>query len=202
MAQFDDLIEAQLAGATIRAAHLVEFDFKSAPKRLWPGFGDLLAGGETWQGVGEHGRISGIESGTALAAEEMTFTLFGEAGLLDNIADDGDESAGRTVNVYLQFFDIRQIDEAGNAVDWAVLDDMLVMFAGTMGPLTATIAGPSDERPGTRIISVPAVSAFSNRNRPALAYFSDRDQQGRSPGDNFCVRVSAYSEGSVTWPVF
>ena len=202
MAEFDDLIEAQLAGATVRTSQLVRFDFRSAPMRLWHGFGDLVAAAEVWQGLGDMGQISAIQSGPGQAAEEMTFTLFGSDGLLANLADDAEESAGRTVEVFLQFFDIRQADAAGAWVDWHLLSSPLAMFYGIMGPLTASRTGASAEVPAMRSVSVPAVNAFWNRSRPALAYFSDRDQKARSPDDNMFARVSAYSDGTVAWPQF
>ena len=202
MADFDDLIEAQLDGATIRASHLVRFDFRSGPKRLWHGFGDLMAAGEVWQGLGDMGQISAIQSGPGQAAEEMTFTLFGSEGLLVNLADDAEESAGRAVEVFLQFFDIRQVDAAGAWVDWQPLSSPLAMFYGIMGPLTASRTEASAEAPAIRSVSVAAVNAFWNRSRPPLAYFSDRDQKARSPYDNMFARVSAYSDGTVAWPQF
>ena len=48
-------IAAMLAGATVRAALLVRFDFASGIDRVWEGVGPLQAGGHTWKGMGGFG---------------------------------------------------------------------------------------------------------------------------------------------------
>lgn len=197
MAEYDDLIEAQLAGAHLSVAALVTFDFKSGPVRLWSGTGDLAAAGETWQGIGELGQMSAITAGTGLAAEEVDFSLFGSEGLLANLAADAEEAAAREVTVRLQFFRIAGVDVH------APIDETIIAWAGTMGPLTAAIAAPaSADAQGVRSVSVTAVNAFSNRNRPAFAFYSDRDQKALvSSDDNIFVRMATYAAASVAWPV-
>lgn len=192
MADFDDLIEAQLEGQTIRSAPLETFAFKSGPMHVWPGFGPLTIGEATYSGVGEAGRIDGVTTGAGVAAEEVTSTLFGSEGLLADLAADAEESAGRMKTVRVQFF----------GEDWQPLGDTIQIFEGVMGPLKATRTPATDDGAATRIVEVRAVNAFANRNRPAFAFFSDRDQRARSSDDNMFVRVATYSEGTVAWPQF
>lgn len=200
---YTPLIDAQLAGATVRCAYLVFLDFKSGPVRLWPGFGDLTIGGYTYRGIGNLGALSTITAGPGGAVDEITATLFGDSTILANLEADAAESAGQNLEVLLAFFDIRQTDEMGNWVDWAPFPDPLSLFVGRMGPMTVKRQPPDLERGGaTRIISVPAQSILVNRARPSFQFFSDRDQKSRSPTDNIFLRVSQMSEGSVRWPVF
>lgn len=204
MDDFDDLIEAQLAGATIRAAPLVAFDFKSEVKRLWPGFGPLSAAGEDWQGIGSLGALSSISGGTTGQIDEVTFSLFGSEAILANLDADAEESDGREVNVLLQFFDLRQEDQNGAWVDWALLSDPINVFWGKMGPLTAQMSPPDESGRRQRIVSTRAQNAFFNLGRPRYAFFSDRDQKARDPThtDNIFVKVSQYAEGTIRWPRF
>lgn len=204
---FEPAIRAQLAGAAVRAAPLVAFDFRSRMTRLWPGFGPLEAGGYTWEGLGNLGALSQINTGISGSVDEITFTLAAPAEALAYFNDDAEESNGREVSVYLQFFDIRRTDEAGNWVDWLPLGDPLAMFVGTMGPLKVQRdrAEPAGGRP-SRVMSVIASNGFVNRSRPAYAYYSDRDQKARNaiagnPDDNFFVNASR-TIYTVPWPVF
>ncbi len=203
MAKFDDLIEAQIDGATIRAAGLVKFDFKSGLKRYWQGSGTLDAGGEKWLGVGNLGAIEPIQSGPRGAVEEITLSLFGGEGLLANIEADAGESVGREVNLYLQFFDIRRTDDAGNWVDWQPIADMLSLFWGRMGPMSVKRQAAGAEGRGLRSISVTVQNAMTNRRRPPLGFFSNTDQRERgSSSDQICIRISEFAEKTVRWPVF
>ncbi len=208
MAQFDDLIEAQLDGATIRVATLVHFDFASAPMRLWQGAGDLVIDGVAWAGIGEAGAMSAVQAGVGGAVEEVEFALFGSADMLANLEADANESAGREVNIHLQFFDIRQIDEAGTWVDWQPLGDLISAFWGVMGPMRARRDPPSAGDPASRVLTVTAQSAFVNRARPAFGFFTDADQRGREIADggagtdNIFIRMPEFSQGRARWPQY
>ena len=203
MAEFHELIEAQLRGATVRATPLVSFDFKSGMKRLWSGAGTQEAGGHKWQGIGALGSMAPIQSGPRGAVEEIEFSLFGEAGLLDKIEADVDESVGREVNVYLQFFDVRKTDEAGIWVDWQPLDEMISMFWGRMGPLSVKRQAAGVDRRGSRVVSVTVQNALVNRQRPQYGYFSAADQKARGrDGDNIFILMPEFSEGTTRYPQF
>ncbi len=203
MAEFPEIIEAQLRGATVRVTPLVSFDFKSGMSRLWQGAGTLDAGGQEWQGIGALGSMAPIQSGPRGAVEEIEFSLFGDAGLLDNIEADADESVGRECNVYLQFFDLRKTDEAGNWVDWQPLDNMISMFWGRMGPLSVKRQAASETARGSRVVSVTVQNAMVNRQRPAFGFFSDEDQKARGrAGDDIFIRVPEFSNATAAWPVF
>lgn len=210
MAAFDDLIEAQLSGATVRCAPLVVFEFASETVRLWSGFGDLVIGVdspvEIFKGIGNLGQISSIDQGTDGIVEEMTFSVFGDEGLLANIAADAEESDGRVAKVLLQFFDVRKFDESGNYVDWKALDEPLVLFQGVMGPLKVSRRPPSENQRATRTVSVTAEGYFVRRASPSWRYWSDRDQKGLLEDveveDEMFSRVSLYADHSVAWPKF
>lgn len=205
MAQFEKTIEAQLSGATVRVSALAMFDFATGPVRVWPGFGLLKAGGQKWQGLGNLGLISSFSAGPGQAVDEMSFQLFADETLLAHFSEDAEASSGREVNVYLQFFDVRQEDELGNWVEWKPLDEPFQVFWGTMGPLKAE-RPEADEDPidarFTRAISVTASNAFVNRARPAFGFYSDRDQKARHASDNIFIYTYKMANARVRWPYF
>lgn len=204
MAAFHQAIEAQLDGATVRCTDLVRFDFKSGEVRLWGGLGLIRDGnGEVWQGIGEMGRLSAVQAGPGQAIEELTLSLFGSTAILARIDSDTAETVGREVTRYLQFFDIRQVDEAGNAVDWAPLDPPLVDFVGTMGPpfVDRPKAEAGSKAAASRTVSVRALNAFINRKKPAFGFWSNTDQHARTGGtDNLFINISRMADAVANWP--
>lgn len=199
MADFDDLIQAQLDGAVLRASPLVHFDFRSGPARLWKGFGPLVAGGHTWQGIGNLGEMSPLTSSPDGAVEEVTFSLFGDDTILSHLLEDAEESDGRLVTIWLQFFDVGRPDAP--EADWQTLSAPIAVRTLRMGPLTIQRLPASSDQRATRIISVRAQSIFVNAKRAVFSTFSDVDQQARSPGDRIFIRVPEFSEGTARWPV-
>src|SRR5262245_51421094 len=118
----DALIEAQLAGKTVRYADLMRFYFKPGEIRLFQGFGTLIDGnGEEWLGIGRMGKISGQQAGPGGAAEELTLTLAGDERINGDFIGDNEATAGQPAIRYMQFFDVRQFDENGQWVEWQPL---------------------------------------------------------------------------------
>ena len=202
MADFSKTVEAQLSGGLIRVTPLAEFNFASGVTRLHSGTGDLELDGQTWRGIGNWGAISEIESGPRGAVEEIELTLFGSAAMLATLSDDAAESEGRAVNIYMQFFDVRREDHAGQWVDWQPLDRFQA-FWGVMGPLSVRRESGEGDGRGSRVISVRAHNALINRRRPPHSYFSDVDQAARgSPDDQIFRRIHTFVNGVVRWPKF
>ena len=203
MADFSEVIDAQIRGATVRLTVLVELRFKSGIERLWQGAGRLQIDGQDWQGIGELAAMSPMQSGPRGAVEEIELSLFGDAGLLDNIESDADESVGREADIFLQFFDIRQTDDAGAWVDWKALDSKISLSWGIMGPMTVKRQVASDGKPGVRVASVLVQNALVNRQRPVFSFFSKEDQQARTgTTDDMFNMMQELVEGTVKWPIF
>lgn len=207
MAEFPATIAAQLRGGTVRIADMVRFSFLSGEVRLWSGFSDLKDNNnEVWTGIGNLGQISGVIAGPGQGIDELTFVLFGDTTMMAKFAGSVDETIGREVFVYQQFFDVRQFDETGAWVDWKPLDSPMVLFWGIMGPLTADRPKQDvgDVDPRLRTISVKAANAFVNRRRPSYGFYSHRDQSARSVGNNDQMFVNASRMASITvrWPKF
>jgi hypothetical protein len=191
---YSETVKAQLRRAVVRKARFVIFDFLSGPVQVWDGTGPIKLAGGTWQGLGRLGRVSTISSGPALlGSNDVTFELFGDDGLFASIGTDQQESFGRQVGLYTQFFDIRRFDETGAWVDWQPLDDLKRRFLGVMGPLQASVSRIKIGEQRLRTISVTAVDAVCNRSRAIPGYYSDRDQAARSPGDKIASQVARFA---------
>lgn len=185
---FSETVAAAMAGRKVLCAPLVFMDFVDAPRRWWPGFGDLVAGGQTWQGTGAMISMDGLEADYGTAANAMTFTLSGvDAEIVTLARNASDRVKGRRVYVYLQFFD----------EDWQTLDSPDVVKVGVMDQMRYIADGPS-----TRQVIVTAEGLWSGRNRPAYGLYTDRDQNARFAGDRGLEQIADLASKTVRWPVF
>ena len=133
----------------------------------------------------------------------MELSLFGDALLLANIREDNEETVGREAEIFDQFFDVREVDEAGRAVDWATIGDPYSWYWGQMSPVTVKIDPPGDNGRRMRTVSVNVQNALINGARPKNSYFSDRDQRARSGGtDQIFISVAQFANGTAPWPIF
>lgn len=186
MGYLPTVIAAAAADRTVRAALLVHFDFEDDPKRFWMGCFDLVAGGETWQGFGDLVAIDGLDQIRGMSAPKATFTVSGISPDIVALArDQSDKVKGRDVTVYLQFFD----------EEWQTLDDPVVVWIGILDVMTYSAQGPN-----VRSIQVSAEGLWTGRRRPVFARYTDRDQQGRFPGDLGCSQVADNVSKTLRWP--
>lgn len=188
MGYFPQTIAAALAGEAVRASMLVHFEFATTPMRLWLGDGVLDAGGETWQGLGRLGSISGLEQALNGTAPMATFTLSGvEPSQVAVALDSSDEVKGRPVTVYLQAF----------GADWQTLDEPYAVYSGVLDQIRIQTKGPT-----SRVVEVTAESLFARRGLPPFGYLTDRDQQRLYPGDRGLEQVPTMANKTVAWPMF
>lgn len=195
MGFFPDTIAAKLAGRTVAASLLVHMDFRETPRRFWFGFGDLIAGGHTWQGTGEMIQIDGLESPIGTVAPKTTFTLSGiDATLVSLARNASDRVKDRRATIYIQFFDITP-DDGGEP--WSLLDDPFAVSTWLMDQMTYSAQGPAQ-----RGIALTAESLWTNRRRPAYGLYTDRDQNKRFPGDRGLEQVVDLVSKTIRWPVY
>lgn len=188
MSFLNSTLIAAAAGRTVRAALLVKFEFTSTTKRVWAGFGNLVADGQTWTGLGELGSVEGLEFRADQAAVPLVFKLSGvDSSFTSAAADAEDEVKGNPVTVYLQFFD----------EDWQTLDNPVAIAAGIMDTMVFDATGPTQ-----RTITLTAEGLFGARGAAPFARYTDRDQQGRFSGDRGCEYVPQLVNMLYQWPEF
>ncbi len=194
MGYFNATVEAYLARRSIAGSILVFMDFVDTPRRWWPGFGDLVAGGHTWQGTGELITVSGLEQPTGTSAPQTTFTLSGvDAGIVTLARNAAARVKGRRVVVYLQFFDVEPVNASTPA--WTNLDAPAAIWTGTMDQMRYSAQGPS-----SRSVTVTAEGRWTNRNRPPFGLYTNADQIARFSGDRGLEQVTDLENKTIRWP--
>lgn len=196
MGFFPETIAAKLAGRAVAASLLVHMDFRETPRRFWFGFGDLVAGGHTWQGTGELIQLDGLESPIGTVAPKTTFTLSGiDAALVTLARNASDRVKDRRATIYIQFFDLNPDD--ASVAPWSLLDEPFAVSTWLMDQMTYSAQGPAQ-----RAISLTAESLWTNRRRPAFGLYTDRDQNKRFVGDRGLEQVSDLVSKTIRWPVY
>lgn len=169
----------------------------SGPVRAWLGVGDyplpaddVDTTGGTYLGIGLVGEVPALRQLVGGLAERVEFTLNGADPITFALADDQvDEVRSAPVHVGVIFFD----------QDWQAADDIAWLWEGTADVPSVDRDGSSEQV--VRRVSLSVGSAFTDRTRPQLAFYTDADQRRRSPTDSFCARVARYSvESTITWP--
>lgn len=165
--------------------------------RAWLGVGDyalpaddLETEGGTYLGVGLVGDMPALRQLVGGLAERIDFTLNGADPITFSLADDEtDEVRGAPVNVGIVFFD----------EDWQQADDIAWLWDGTADVIKVDRSGSGDSI--SRTVTLSVGSAFTDRTRPQLGFYTDKDQRRRSPTDSFCARVAAYGvDSTIQWP--
>lgn len=170
---------------------------KTSVVRAWLGVGDyevpaddVETEGGIYLGIGLVGDVPALRQLVGGVAERVEFSLNGADDLTFRLADDQvDEVRGAPVNVGILFFD----------EDWQAVGPMAWLWDGTADV-------PAVDRDGsggqiTRRVSLSVGSAFTDRTRPQLGFYTDKDQRRRSPNDAFCARVASYSvDSTIVWP--
>lgn len=185
---FTETLAAAAAGERVMATHLVKFDFEDEPFYAWEGgAGILRAAGQEWRGLGEMGRIDSLPLGVNDSAGQARFMLSGvDPEFVVLARSEADKVAGREVTVWMQFLTAPQ----------RPLDDPVFMCTFTMNAPSFQFSGPQD-----RTISVTARSRYDGRKKTSFAYYADRDQNARFPGDRFFEQAAKITTGLVIrWP--
>ncbi|WP_292051631.1 MULTISPECIES: hypothetical protein [unclassified Brevundimonas] len=180
-----------------RYALFFHLDCRSGPVRAWTGFGDYLVApdevdrmGGLYQGIGLVGDIPALRQLIGGTAERVDFTLNGTDDRTLRLADrDVDEVRDASVHVGIVFFD----------ADWQAVDTVSWLWQGHAD--VPSVNRSSDGGEVVRRVTLSVGTAFTDRTRPALSYYTDADQRRRSPDDAFCARVAAYTvESTIVWP--
>lgn len=180
MADFSPVVDAYLSGRTVNLRPLALFDLRDGELALWDGEYDLVSGGKTWKGLGAVASIEGLDQAATLESSAMTFTLSGlekPGADFAAVARSADRAnyVRRLVTVYVQFF-------GSDGEDWwQPLAEPFALKAGLMSNMV--MSRSRTESGFLRTISLTANNIFYGRGVAPAAYYTDRDQQKRYPGD-------------------
>jgi hypothetical protein len=167
------------------------------PFRMWLGIGDCRAGidaqdgaGEIYSGAGEMLNVPAFQQLINGVAERVTFQLSGLPPRAVEIASgEADSVKGVALNVGLGVFDGA----------WQLVAQPIWLKRFVVDFLT--MQRQQGEEAAIYTLALSARSIFSGRKRPGLSFFTDEEQQRRSPGDQFCQHARRYArEETKAWP--
>ncbi len=188
MSDFEPAIEAQLTGATVVMAMLVEVQFASGPFRVWTGLGTREFGGRNWQGIGSIIDISEITRLQNGQADPFEITVSAPEEIIrQGLIEFQTEALNRTLNVYLQFLNYDADTALGPP--WQIRDG--IMRGANLSVET-----------GAQTLAIKCDTLSSRRNRPPFGMLTDRDQKARFPGDRGLEFVHSLDGKEIVWPVF
>jgi hypothetical protein len=193
-----------LEQAAVRIGLFFRLDTSPEPVQLWGGIGPCKPGvtaldpvdGASYAGFGELGNVPGFQQLINGAAERVEFTLSGVSAAVANVAtvDDADAVKNRACALGFAVF----------GADWQMLGTVHWPFQGVADFLGVNIQGASE--PGgesLRTIKLSVGNGLTGRKRRGYAYWTDQDNQYRSPGDLFCQFVAKISiVARKVWPKF
>lgn len=181
MSVLGDILVALVQNQHLQATIAARFDFTSGTKRVWQGNGPLTDGlGDTWQAVGNIGRISGLQLGFGDVNEPLTFELSGlDASFMSIAVNQNAELRGRDCAVYLIMFN----------QDWSLAANPVVLRTALMDRMVRRFDAQS------RLVSITltAESFMATRFRSPNSYLTHADQIARNPGDRGAERISGYT---------
>jgi hypothetical protein len=190
--------------AAVRIGLFFRLDTVPTPVRLWGGIGPCKPGvnaldpvdGASYAGFGELGNVPAFQQLINGAAERVEFTLSGVSAEVANIAtvEDADAVKNRTCALGSAIMD----------ADWQMVGTVHWPFQGVADFLGVSIEGASEVGgEAVRVIKLSVGNGLTGRKRRGFAYWTDQDNQRRSPGDLFCQHVAKISMvARKVWPQF
>ncbi|MFH5773600.1 hypothetical protein ACHFJ0_05060 [Paracoccus sp. NGMCC 1.201697] len=180
-----------LRSGRIGQAVLVFMDFLDSPQRWWSGFGDMEAGGHTWQGLGDLITISPISSTYQVSAEQVTFDVATTPEMLALALDAKARVRDRSVTVYLQLFAMDDVEVSDDEIRYGQpIGSPMSLYSGTMQRMPWSATGSNQ-----RTIRIEAEGNFFRRNMAPRGRWTDADQKARYPGDKGLERMALYAGG-------
>jgi hypothetical protein len=175
-------VATEIAARFKRPIVLVEILTAASPVRVWTGVGDLIFGGNTYQGTGALGSVQPAEETADLRAAGEVYTLSGVPSALLS-ASIGDLRQGLPCRRWLGF-----LDGAG-----ALIADPILLFEGTAAvPTTADDAE-------TCTIRISAESLLNTLKRARVTRYTPEDQATRATPDKGFEYVASLQDRVIAW---
>jgi hypothetical protein len=195
---------AAMSAAIVKPAIFVEAEFAAATVRVWSGYGDMTAGGQTWSGAGSLLDVSLIGETQEVRAQGVTVTLSGIPSEMLAIAL-GENYHGRIARIYLGFFADEEPAETVLIADTQtaryqlrdrttlLLSDLHPLFSGRMDVMSVI------EGPETATVTLSIENRLIDLERPAPVLYTEETQQRLFPGDRGLEFVEGLTDVTVTW---
>jgi len=174
--------KAAAASSTLRPALFMEGLFDSGSLRLWTGYGTITWNSYDWTGAGTFISIKDIEERSTIEAVGTTLSLSGLPSEVLSLALN-ESYQGRTINIYLGFF-----DSTGS-----LISDLDTIFSGLADVMTIEEGGE------TCTLSMTVENRFIDLQRARERYYTHQDQQIKYSGDLGLNYVSTLQDRVVVW---
>lgn len=191
MAEFTDTVAALLAGRSVRAALLIVITWGDGQvTRLWTGDGDIILGGNQYNGGGRIVSIEGLGGQVGTTAPTATFQLSGVDAAIATLA-----VAERDLAVDAEVACSVQVFGDGELVgEWQPVGDPIGIGAWLGDQLTF------DRSSAKSTITLTAVSFFATRSRNLSSYYSDADQRRRYAEDRGAEFMASLQNAKINFP--
>lgn len=173
------------AGTQILMVTLADLGFDGAPIFVSDGFGQIIANGTIYSGLGDYGTIDVVEETTESISKPLMLSLSGvpNALLTDVVTTN---CQGRLVTLWIALIDINS---------GKLIDTPEVSWQGRMDYTTVEIS------PNSSKINLHCENRLNRE--PLVARYTDQDQQIAFPGDTFFdlvwqIPLSQAGWGAVT----
>lgn len=175
-------VTTEVAAGIKRPCVIAEIQTATSYVRAWSGIGDLVWGGNTYQGVGQLGGVSAPEETTALKATGIVYTLSGIPSALLSAAV-SDLRPNLPARLWLGFLD----------ASFQLIADPVLLFEGTAG------VPSTDEAGDTCSISISAENLLASLKRPRVIRFTPEDQANRDATDKGFDYNAALQDRQIAW---
>ena len=175
---FPDTGAALAAGNVVGFAWGARFEFVSQTMNVWRGFGNLVAGGVTWSGLGDLGDIARLELAVnATPTEAIELVLSGlTSTTVTEFQNQRAEFQNQRARLFLLTFD--QNDQ--------ILDAPVCVRSARMDRARLEI-DPENDEVRIRVYCEPLLLGG---HLPPFSWMTQSDQLRRAPGDNIFERVA------------
>lgn len=174
-------VDAALAAENVVIVMFVELDFASGFVRVHSGVGDIVVGGNTFQGVGRLGDIEGINESTELKANGLRLVLSGVPNDLISIAL-SENYQGRACRIWI-----------------GALDANHRLIADAVGPFKYRMDTMTISTGETSTIRLSVEDMFADWDRPRARRYNDADQKSQYPTDRGFEYVGEMKDKTLFW---
>ena len=186
-----DIPDEQLRRGDIACTILCQMDFRTNPQRWWLGYGELEAGGVTYQGAGDVIKISAISITYGMSAGMVRFSIPNASPeMVARCDNQALEVNNRLCRIYYQLF---SMTEQGDDHAGRLIGDPIAIFTGRMRDMRSTSSADSRE------IELEAYGRLSRQGRAPYGRWTDADQRARHPGDTGLGLLASLKDRAITW---
>ncbi len=184
----DDVMDSVTLAQTVKAPRCVIMYFASGTVRLWEGVGNLVAGGQTFNGIGALGEINGnIQMGPGAATEPVTLSLALKASMISLAL------AQPRAEYRLRLCQIGCIPLGGpEGQEWLAAMDPFIFGTYLMDTLDRDI----DSETSTGTAHLKLIPETGDKHFPPAGQISETDQKRRfGPNETSTDRMALYRLG-------